>query len=123
MILFSAFFSASETAFSTCNKIRLKQMANRGNERAEKVLNDHKKPMNGSKVLVLGVAYKNDIDDYRESPALKVIEELEKNKACVDFYDPMIPEYKYKGENNMSKKVAKPKNKVDVRWDVVITDN
>ena len=38
MILFSAFFSASETAFSTCNKIRLKQMANRGNERAEKVL-------------------------------------------------------------------------------------
>ena len=38
LILFSAFFSASETAFSTCNKIRLKQMANRGNERAEKVL-------------------------------------------------------------------------------------
>ena len=67
-------------------------------ERAEKVLNDHKKAMNGSKVLVLGVAYKNDIDDYRESPALKVIEELEKNKAVVDFYDPMIPEYKYKGE-------------------------
>lgn len=38
LILFSAFFSASETAFSTCNKIRLKQMANRGNDRAEKVL-------------------------------------------------------------------------------------
>ena len=67
-------------------------------ERAEKVLNEHKKAMNGSKVLVLGVAYKNDIDDYRESPALRVIEELEKNKALVDFYDPMIPEYKYKGE-------------------------
>lgn len=67
-------------------------------ERAERVLNNHKKAMNGSKVLVLGVAYKNDIDDYRESPALRVIEELEKNKALVDFYDPMIPEYKYKGE-------------------------
>lgn len=67
-------------------------------ERAERVLNDHKKAMNGSKILVLGVAYKNDIDDYRESPALKVIEELKKNKADVDFYDPLIPEYKYKGE-------------------------
>lgn len=67
-------------------------------ERAERVLNDHKKAMNGSKILVLGVAYKNDIDDYRESPALKVIEELKKYKAVVDFYDPLIPEYKYKGE-------------------------
>lgn len=41
-------------------------------ERASKILNRFKKPMNGSKVLVLGVAYKQDIDDYRESPALHV---------------------------------------------------
>ena len=54
--------------------------------------------MNGAKVLVLGVAYKNDIDDYRESPALKVIELLQKEGAVVEFYDPYIPEYRYKGE-------------------------
>ena len=87
-------------------------------ERAEKVLNDHKKAMNGSKVLVLGVAYKNDIDDYRESPALKVIEELEKNKAEVDFYDPMIPEYKYKGE--IHKGIEKIDAKIIKGYDLVV---
>lgn len=66
-------------------------------ERASKILNEKKKAMNGSKVLVLGVAYKQDIDDYRESPALRVIEILKREKAEVDFYDPWIGEYKYKG--------------------------
>ena len=68
-------------------------------ERASKMLSTRfKKSMNGAKVLVLGIAYKNDIDDYRESPALRVIEELEEEGAIVEFYDPMIPEYKYKGQ-------------------------
>ena len=67
-------------------------------ERASKILNKKKKAMNGSKVLVLGVAYKQDIDDYRESPALRVIEVLKREKAEVDFYDPWISEYKYKGQ-------------------------
>ena len=62
-------------------------------ERAKKILNRSKKPMNGAKVLVLGVAYKQDIDDFRESPALKVIEILKRELAEVDFYDPWIPEY------------------------------
>lgn len=67
-------------------------------ERASKVLNRHKKALNGSKVLVLGVAYKQDIDDYRESPALHVIEELKKHGAEVVYYDPWVKQYKYKGE-------------------------
>lgn len=68
-------------------------------ERASKMLSSRfKKSMNGAKVLVLGIAYKNDIDDYRESPALRVIEELESEGAIVEFYDPMIPEYRYKGQ-------------------------
>lgn len=67
-------------------------------ERAGKILNKYKKPLNGSKVLVLGVAYKQDIDDYRESPALRVIEEFEKVGSDVDFYDPFIAEYKEKGQ-------------------------
>ncbi|MBQ7832899.1 MAG: nucleotide sugar dehydrogenase [Lachnospiraceae bacterium] len=66
-------------------------------ERASKVLNRHKKALNGSKVLVLGVAYKQDIDDYRESPALRVIEELNKNGSEVVYYDPWVKQYKYKG--------------------------
>lgn len=67
-------------------------------DRAAGILNQYKKAINGSKVLVLGVAYKNDIDDYRESPALKVIEILKQRGACVKFYDPCIAEYKYNGE-------------------------
>lgn len=66
-------------------------------ERASKILNNFKKPLNGSKVLILGVAYKQDIDDYRESPALKVIDEFEKKGSIIDFYDPYVLEYKYKG--------------------------
>ena len=71
-------------------------------ERAGKILNKHKKALNGSKVLVLGVAYKQDIDDYRESPALKVVEELEKEGAEVVYFDPWVKEYKYKGVKKTS---------------------
>ncbi len=67
-------------------------------ERAGKILNRYKKALNGSQVLVLGVAYKQDIDDYRESPALRVIEELEKTGAEVRYYDPWVASYKYKGK-------------------------
>ena len=68
--------------------------------RAMSILNKHKKAINGAKVLVLGVAYKQDIDDYRESPAIRVIEELKKVGANVDYYDPYIAEYRYKNEIN-----------------------
>ena len=67
-------------------------------ERSSAILNNYKKSLNGSKILVLGVAYKQDIDDYRESPALVVIDLLKKKGADVVFYDPYISEYKYKGD-------------------------
>lgn len=67
-------------------------------ERASKILNRHGKALSTSKVLVLGVAYKQDIDDYRESPALEVIEVLKENQATVEFYDPFIMEYKHNGQ-------------------------
>ncbi len=66
-------------------------------ERASKILNRFRKALNGSKVLVLGVAYKQDIDDDRESPALKVIDILESQGAEVSYYDPWVAEYRYKG--------------------------
>src|SRR5258707_889834 len=55
-------------------------------------LNQHKKALNGSKVLVLGVAYKKDIDDLRESPALTIIELLQKEGAQVSYNDPYFPQ-------------------------------
>ena len=63
-------------------------------ERAMHILNRHKKAINGSRILQLGVSYKNDIDDYRESPAIRVLKELRKVGANVDYYDPWVPEFK-----------------------------
>jgi UDP-N-acetyl-D-glucosamine dehydrogenase len=63
-------------------------------ERASKILNKSKKALSASRILVLGVAYKQDIEDYRESPAIRVIEVLEKNAADVIYYDPYISEYR-----------------------------
>ncbi len=67
-------------------------------ERSMKILNRHGKAVSGSRILVLGVAYKQDIDDYRESPAIRVIEELEKLGAAVVYYDPYIPEFREHGK-------------------------
>jgi len=66
-------------------------------ERVSKILNRFKKSVNGSRVLVLGVAYKQDIEDYRESPAIRVIEELEKEGAEVVYYDPFVSQYRERG--------------------------
>ena len=60
-------------------------------QRLADCLNEEKKPVNGSKVLVYGVAYKPNIDDARESPALGVIHELLKRGALVSYMDPYIP--------------------------------
>src|SRR5271166_3152096 len=54
-------------------------------------LNDHKKSLKGSKLLILGVAYKKDVDDLRESPTLKIMEILQKRSAEFDYNDPYFP--------------------------------
>ena len=59
--------------------------------KVQDALNMHKKAINGSRVLVLGVAYKPDIDDIRESPALDVIHLLKEKGADVAYHDPYIP--------------------------------
>lgn len=63
-------------------------------ERAVHILNRHKKAVHGSKVLVLGVSYKNDIDDCRESPAIRVMKMLREAGAEVSYYDPWVPEFR-----------------------------
>lgn len=72
-------------------------------ERAERLLSDRsQKAICGANVLVLGVAYKQDIDDYRESPALRVIECLEKRGANVTYFDPWVSTYRFKGAEHAS---------------------
>ena len=54
-------------------------------------LNDIQKSINGSKLLIVGIAYKKDIDDYRESPALDIIELLNQAGSKISYFDPFIP--------------------------------
>lgn len=87
-------------------------------QRAMVILNRHRKPLNGAKVLVLGVAYKNDIDDYRESPAIRVIEKLKDAGAETDFYDPWIPEYKDNGK--VFKGIEKIDEEIISSYDLIV---
>ena len=61
-------------------------------ERIGAALNDHGKAIRGSKILVLGVAYKKDVDDVRESPALEIMELLQHKGALLSYSDPYIPQ-------------------------------
>src|SRR5215212_3526193 len=61
-------------------------------ERVERMLNDASKPVRGSRIAVLGVAYKPGVSDIRESPALKIIEHLQARGGEVVYHDPHVPE-------------------------------
>lgn len=81
-------------------------------QRAMELLNRHGKALNGSNALVLGVAYKGNIDDYRESPAISVIDILKEKGASVTFYDPWIPSYRrdgvtYEGAKELTEDMVK----------------
>ena len=80
----SQFISLAEQINST--------MPNYVVELATTALNESKKSVNGSKILILGVAYKKDIDDMRESPALSIIDLLRADGADVYYHDPFVPE-------------------------------
>ncbi|OQB20522.1 MAG: UDP-N-acetyl-D-glucosamine 6-dehydrogenase [Firmicutes bacterium ADurb.Bin182] len=71
-------------------------------DRSIRILNNSGIALNGARILLLGVAYKQDIDDYRESPVLKIIENLEKYGAIVSYNDPYIPEFHHKGKRYIS---------------------
>ena len=61
-------------------------------------LNDHRKSIKGSKILLLGMAYKKDIDDLRESPSLLVYDRLRQKGADLYYYDPFIKSFRYNDE-------------------------
>lgn len=91
-------------------------------ERVGKILNRFKKALNGSKVLILGIAYKGDIDDYRESPAIRVINQFVKFGSIVEYYDPYIKEYQERGKSikGLPELTAEKLKQADI---VVITTN
>lgn len=71
-------------------------------EKAIRALNRFGKGMKGSKILILGVAYKKDIEDWRESPAMKVIELLRKDGAEISYHDPFVPSFDEHGKFSYS---------------------
>jgi len=87
-------------------------------QRASRILNKKKKALNGSRVLIMGVAYKQDIDDYRESPAIRVINALKKTGAETDFFDPFISEFTEEGKT--TKGIPGINEKTIKEYDLVI---
>jgi len=84
-------------------------------ERCTKILNKNKIALNGAKILVSGIAYKADIDDYRESPAIKVIEIYEKAGAEVIAYDPYLTHYSIFTTDSLKSKKHKVETKINVK--------
>jgi UDP-N-acetyl-D-glucosamine dehydrogenase len=73
-------------------------------------LNDHKKSLKGSKLLVLGMAYKKDVDDLRESPTLKIMQLLQQRGAECDYNDPYFPQLHKMRHYNFSDMKSVPLN-------------
>jgi nucleotide sugar dehydrogenase len=67
-------------------------------QRVQRLLNDHKKPVNGSRVLLLGVTYKPDVADERESPAIPLARRLAELGADLAYHDPHIPAWEANGQ-------------------------
>ncbi|MHC4212867.1 MAG: nucleotide sugar dehydrogenase [Planctomycetota bacterium] len=83
-------------------------------------LNENKKSLKGSKVLVLGLAYKKDIDDLRESPSIELIELLREKGAKVDYNDPYIPKTHKQRQHDLKMQSRKLSAKMLTGYDVVL---
>ena len=89
-------------------------------QRTAESLNEHGKALRGSKLLLVGLAYKSDVDDMRESPTLKLIELFEKSGALVEYHDPFIPEIKESREHaNLTGRKSTPIEKAG-EFDAVV---
>jgi len=91
-------------------------------QRAADILNERAKPLNGSTVLVLGVAYKRDVSDTRESPAIEIIKGLRAKGAVVEYADPHVPVIDEEGLDLTAIELT-PKRLVACDLAVIITDH
>jgi UDP-N-acetyl-D-glucosamine dehydrogenase len=92
-------------------------------EKVTDALNHDRKSVNGSKIVVIGVAYKRDIDDVRESPALDVIQLLEQRGAEVSYTDPYVASVRLEGESTMQSKAYSAELLAGADCVVIITDH
>jgi UDP-N-acetyl-D-glucosamine dehydrogenase len=86
-------------------------------------LNNQSKALKGAKVLLLGVAYKRDISDVRESPALGIIEQLQRKNAQLSYHDPFVKEVKLEGEGNLSNVELTDETLSNCDCVVIVTDH
>jgi len=84
-------------------------------------LNDREKSVKGSRVTVLGVTYKRDIEDVRESPALDILKILEKKGARVSYNDPYVPELQFDHTTMRSQDLLPSVREADLV--VIVTDH
>ncbi len=89
--------------------------------KAQAVLNERGKPLKGSRILILGVTYKKNVADIRESPALEIIELLEKGGAVVSYCDPFVPELALGHKSRCSVSLDAPDQKPDLA--ILVTDH
>jgi len=89
-------------------------------EKVIHALNDHKKSIKGSKIIILGLAYKKDIDDLRESPSLKLIELLQDHGAKVDYNDDYVTTIPKVRKYNFNKKSVKITPANIKRYDLIL---
>jgi UDP-N-acetyl-D-glucosamine dehydrogenase len=90
-------------------------------QRVSDALNAQKRPLNGSRIHIIGVAYKRDVNDLRESPALEVIELLAHRGATITYTDPYVPEFKHAGLDLTS--IDEKQMHKGVDCGVIITDH
>ncbi|MCT4508407.1 MAG: nucleotide sugar dehydrogenase [Tepidibacter sp.] len=96
---YSRFIELSSDLNVNMTRYIVKQISN--------ILNKKEKALKNSKILIIGIAYKKDIDDLRESPAIKIYELLEEQESKVKYYDPYIDCFEYKDKVVYSQKIEK----------------
>ena len=91
-------------------------------DRVAHALNTHKKSINGSEILVIGLAYKPDVDDMRESPTFKIFDLLKAQGAKLEYYDPFIPKITFTREHRewAGTKSVEWDSKIISRFDLVV---